>query len=397
LENAGGVNRLRNRWGILAVLFTVRLSMGFQFQSIAAVAPLLGPQFQASLADIGLLIGLFFTPGVALALPGGAIGQKFGDKATVLAALLLMLVGGFTMAFSDVWGGQIAGRLIAGAGGVLLNVQMTKMVADWFAGKEIATAMAIFVVSWPAGIALSLLALPVIGTAYGVRAVHLGVVVTIALGIALFAASYRSPDNAAAPTTSVSARPDRRAVIAVIAAAAIWGLFNVGFATIFSFGPSMLAERGWSIPAAGSAVSLLLWISVLSVPSGGLLADRTGRPQTILVAASIASAALMLAFARGDAVIPIVVALGLISGLPAGPIMSLPARVLAPATRAIGMGIFYTVFYIAMMLGPVAGGAVAKWAGNAAGAFDFGAAAMLLCPVLLWGFDAIAPAAAKTA
>jgi hypothetical protein len=44
------------------------------------------------------------------------------------------------MALSDSWTGQIAGRLVAGAGGVLLNVQMTKMVADWFAGREIATA-----------------------------------------------------------------------------------------------------------------------------------------------------------------------------------------------------------------------------------------------------------------
>ena len=63
---------MRNRWGILAVLFTVRLTMGFQFQSVAAVAPLLGGEFGVGIADIGLLIGLYFTPGVALALPGGA-------------------------------------------------------------------------------------------------------------------------------------------------------------------------------------------------------------------------------------------------------------------------------------------------------------------------------------
>ena len=56
---------------------------------------------------------------------------------------------------------------------MLLTVQATKMVADWFAGKEIATAMAAYVMSWPAGIALSLLTLPAIGTAYGVRAVQL--------------------------------------------------------------------------------------------------------------------------------------------------------------------------------------------------------------------------------
>jgi hypothetical protein len=60
---------LRNRWGILAILFFVRLTMAFQFQSVAAVAPLLEKTFGVGLADIGLLIGLYFTPGVVLALP----------------------------------------------------------------------------------------------------------------------------------------------------------------------------------------------------------------------------------------------------------------------------------------------------------------------------------------
>ena len=49
---------MRNRWGILAVLFVVRATMAFQFQSVAAVAPLLGEQFGVSIADIGVLIGL---------------------------------------------------------------------------------------------------------------------------------------------------------------------------------------------------------------------------------------------------------------------------------------------------------------------------------------------------
>jgi predicted MFS family arabinose efflux permease len=388
-----GGEALRNRWAILAVLFTVRLTLGFQFQSVAAVAPLLAPQFGVGLADIGILIGLYFTPGVVLSLPGGAIGQKFGDKVTVLAALLLMLAGGLAMDLSDSWSWQIVGRLVAGAGGVLLNVQMTKMVTDWFAGHEIATAMAIFVNSWPAGVALSLLTLPAIGTAYGVSAVYLAVSALIALGIVLLAAGYQPPPSAITIRAS-SVRPDRNAVMSVIAAGLIWGLFNTGFATIFSFGPSMLVERGWSITAAGSTISIVLWLAVLSVPSGGFLADRTKRPQTILVVASILFAALMLMLPRSHAVVLIVVALGLTSGLPAGPIMSLPARSLAPATRAIGMGIFYTVYYAAMMLGPVVGGACAKWTGSAAAAFDFGAAMVLACPVILWGFNRI-PAAAK--
>jgi MFS family permease len=362
--------------------------MAFQFQSVAAVAPLMGREFGVGLADIGILIGLYFTPGIALALPGGAIGQKFGDKTTVLAALILMLAGCLAMALSTSWTGQIAGRLVAGAGGVLLNVQMTKMVADWFTGKEISTAMGIFVGSWPVGIALSLLTLPAIGTAYGVSAVYLAVAVLIGIALVLLAAAYQPPANAVT-AVAASARLDRQALIAVIAAGLIWGLFNVGFAVIFSFGPSMLVERGWSIAAAGSTISIVLWLGVISVPSGGFLADRTGRPQFIMVACCIVFAALMMALAHGDAVISTVIALGLLTGLPAGPIMSLPARVLRPETRPIGMGVFYTAYYATMMLGPALGGACAKWAGSAAAAFDFGAAAILACPILLWGFNRI--------
>jgi hypothetical protein len=66
-------------------------------------------------------------------------------------------------------------------------------VTDWFAGKEIATAMAIFVNSWPAGVAMSLLALPSIGTAYGVSAAYLAVAALIAFGIVVLAAGYQPP------------------------------------------------------------------------------------------------------------------------------------------------------------------------------------------------------------
>jgi MFS family permease len=323
-----GGEALRNRWIILAALFVVRLTMAFQFQSVAAVAPLLGSEFGVSLADIGILIGLYFTPGVVLALPGGAIGRRFGDKTTVLGALILMLIGSLAMALSDSWTGQIAGRLVAGAGGVLLNVQMTKMVADWFAGREIGTAMAIFVNSWPAGIALSLLTLPLIGTAYGVSAVYFAVAALIGFGLVLLAAAYLQPANSLTGATT-SARLDRNAAIAVVAAGLIWGLYNVGLAIIFSFGPSMLVERGWSIAAGGSIISIVLWVTVLSVPLGGYLADRSGRPELILAGGCIVFAMLMVVLPRSGAVILTVAALGLVCGLPAGPILSLPARAAA--------------------------------------------------------------------
>ena len=144
------------RWLILAVLFLARTAMAFQFQSVAAISPVVMNQFGVGLTDIGLLISLYLAPGIVVALPGGEIGRRYGDKSAVLLGLALMICGGLMMVFASIWPCQLAGRLLAGVGGVLLNVLMSKMVADWFAGKEIATAMAIFVNSWPVGIALAL-------------------------------------------------------------------------------------------------------------------------------------------------------------------------------------------------------------------------------------------------
>ncbi len=379
---------MRNRWTILAILFTVRLTIAFQFQCVAAVAPLLGKQFGVGIAEIGFLIGLYFTPGIALSLPGGAIGRKFGDKPTVLGALALMLIGSLAMAFGETWYWQIAGRLIGGAGGVLLNVQFTKMVTDWFAGKEIATAMGAFVNSWPAGVALALVILPMIGTGYGVKAVFV-VVSALIFGGALLALAYQPPPQTAAAGPS-SARLDLNTTMALSVAGLLWGLFNAAFAVIFSFGPTMLVERGWTIAQAGSVISIVLWIAVFSVPLGGYLADRFKRPQTMLVAGSLLFAALMLVFAHSSAVIATLIVLGIVSGQPAGPTMSLPARVLEPATRSVGMGLFYTLYYAAMMVGPMIAGSAAKWSGSAAAAFDIGAVLLVMCPVLLWVFNRIA-------
>jgi MFS family permease len=302
-----------------------------------------------------------------------------------------MFAGGLVMAFATTWSGQIVGRLVAGTGGVLLNVQMTKMVADWFTGREIATAMAIFVNSWPAGLAISLLLLPPLGAAYGVSTVHLAVMALIACGMIALGAWYR-PVRVSSAVVAARAGLDRNAALAVISAGTIWSLYNVGIAMIFSFGPSMLVERGWSIAAAGSATSIVLWLVTLSVPLGGFLADKTRRPELVLVVGCIIFAMLMVATPRSNAVVPLMIVLGLVCGLAAGPIMSLPARVLEPATRAIGMGVFYTVYYVGMMLGPVLGGLWAKWAGSAGAAFDFGAALLLVCPAILRSFKHI-PAA----
>jgi len=147
------------RWLVLAVLLIVRTSMGFQYLSVASVSSFLMEDLGIDYTRLGALIGLYQLPGIVLAFPGGLLGRRFGDKRVVMTVLVLMAFGGLLMGVSDSYALAATGRLLSGVGGVLLNVLLVKMVADWFAGLEIVKAMAVLVSSWPLGISLALISL----------------------------------------------------------------------------------------------------------------------------------------------------------------------------------------------------------------------------------------------
>ena len=176
------------RWIILAVLFLARTAMGFQFQAVGALSSLVIADLGIDYGKLGLLIGLYLLPGVVIAYPGGLLGRHFGDKRTVIVGLALMIAGGLLTMSSNDYAGILAGRLISGVGAVLLNVLLTKMTTDWFIGREIGTALALLVSSWPIGIGIALVTLPwiavhgSIGMAFGSTAAAAAVVL-IAIAI----------------------------------------------------------------------------------------------------------------------------------------------------------------------------------------------------------------------
>lgn len=376
------------RWWMLATLFLVRVTMAFQFQAVAALSPLVMQEFGVGLADIGLLIGLYLAPGVVIAYPGGAIGRLFGDRRAVAGGMVLMIIGGVMTTLGSSWEMQIAGRVVAGTGGVVLNVLMSKMVQDWFAGREIATAMAIFVNSWPVGIAVALLVLPPVALSGGLAVATGAVTVLVAAGLVLLLTAYRAPAGSQA-SAAVRERLGRAALVGVLIAGSIWALFNAALAMVFGFGPAMLTERGWNLAESTSAISLVLWLVAFSVPLGGVIADWTGRRDTVLLCGLLGFAAVLIMAASGESGIATFVLLGLLGGLAAGPIMSLPAEILSPGARARGMGVFFTIFYCAIVLAPILAGWIADSAGSAAATFLFGAAMLLCCVALLAAYTSL--------
>ena len=333
--------------------------MAVQFQSIPPISTMMVEELGFNYTQIGLLIGLFMLPGVFIALPGGLLGQRFGDKAVVLVGLGFQAIGALVLANSAVFPIAFAGRLIGGIGAVMLNVQLTKITNDWFADREIATSMGILMTAWPFGIALAFSTLGYIATSSSWSTAIYFTAVYSCVSLAFVALFYKNQPTIASQTVTTRSSLwtiSTRELILIISAGIVWGLPNAGFIVMLGFTPAFLVSNGIEMAKAGMLVSLTSWVSIGSMPLGGWLTDRTGRFNTFIIGGVILSALFTVLLAVGFSVLGCILLLGLAFGVWPGAIMSLPSQVLSPRGRSTGFGVFYMVFYgIMAILPPVAG------------------------------------------
>jgi MFS family permease len=373
------------RWRMLFVLFLARTALAYQFQTVASDGPFLIDTLGIGFAELGTLIGLYMFPGILIALPGGMLAQRFGVKRVVVIGLALMAVGG-ALTGTDSVTLVFAGRLISGLGAVFVNVLMTKMVADWFDGREIVTAMAMLIASWPLGIALGLISFPPLAVAYSWVAVMQAAAAIVVVCLVLVALIYRAPADARPEAGRLQLDLSRREWLLVSLAGFIWGTFNAAYVILISFLPELFAQRGYSLAEASRLVSLLAWAVIASVPLAGYLTERLRWPNLAmlggLAASAVAIAALPLA---GAPIVPFAVIVAVI-GLPPGPMMALAPEALRPENRATGMGVFYTWHYAAMTVLPALAGAAREFAGNPGAPSLFAAVLMVLAAAALIGF-----------
>ena len=377
---------MSKRWLVLAVLAFARIAMGFQFQAVASVSPFLVEEFGIDYASIGTLIGLYLLPGVVLALPGGWLGRRFGEKRMVLGGLALMAVGGAVSAYGTSYAILVTGRVLTGVGVVLQFVLMTKMLADWFKGKELVFAVSLYLNGWPIGIGLALVTQIGLAAAYSWRTVFLATAVFCAFTFVVLALLYRSPPAPKAAMADASdSRLTLREILMVSFAGMIWTFVNAGWVITVSFSPGYLRSQGVELNEAATVTSLATWLGVIGLPLGGWLASRLGRPNAFIVASMAIGGLAVLAVPFTSAYALCFSVIGLIIFLPAGIMAALPIEVLRPESRAMGLGLFYTWWYAGMAALPPLGGWSYDVTGNpaapilCAAAFVFMTLVALLC------------------
>ena len=384
---------MKQLWLILATLTLARTTMGFQFQSVAAVGPVLTSESIISYTELGVLIGIYLLPGALFAIPGGWFGKRFGDKRVVLTGLAMMTLGGATLAISEVYEVMFVGRLVSGLGAVLLNVLVTKMVTDWFAEHRIATAMGVLISSWPLGIAIALLTLSPLESWIGLRLTFFVPVAICAIALLLVAAVYTNPPGTSEPGNN-SSQPGERKLTAyelwgIVLSGSVWCLYNVALILPLSFGTEYLVAQGITLTAAGASVSLTSWLIIPALPLGAWIAERIGKPVSTMVVTFALIAMLVCAIPFTGSYALVFAAIGIIFGPAGGLIMALPAQVLHKDNRAMGMGIFYTIYYAGMGIFPAIAGYTRDATGDPAAPFFIAGIVVIFAILALIGFRII--------
>lgn len=341
-----------SRWLMLGLLFACRTGLGYQFQTLGSVSDPLIAQFGFRYTEIGTLIGLFMLPGLVLALPAGYAGRYLSDRTLAAIGLLCLAAGGGIAALAPGFGMLAFGRIAAGIGFVFSTLYFTKMVVDWFAGHQLATAMGILVMSWPFGIAMGQIGHVWIAThfdwrtAFGVAAAY------CAVGAVAVTLLYRAPPHAKPPAASGPAGLPRTELVLTLLAATVWGLFNAGYIVYLSFAPRVLMAGGYGATEAAAVISIASWVMIISSIICGQIADRTGRRDLILYICCAAAALSLLLLPHTAWAVMLALAFGLLGAAPAGIIMALTGEAMSAHRRAFGMGVFLSFFFVLVSAAP---------------------------------------------
>lgn len=361
----------KRRWALVAAISLARVAFGYQFQSLASLGPELLARFGLGYAQLGTLIGLYMAPGILVALPGGLLGRRFGERLVVGGGLLLMLLGSWACAVAGGPARIGAGRALAGAGAVMLIVMQGKMLSDRFAGRAFMPVMGVVVGAFPVGVGLVELTHGPLVRAVGWPGLFIFGAGLAAVSLVLFVVAAEPARPSA--NGSAWALPSRRECELVAVAGVIWTAYNAGYYGFLSYMPSFLAVRGHDPGLLTVVLLVATWCNLPATVLGGTLAARYGTRPVFMVGTLAGIVAV-----AGPAVLDWPLLWGLLFGtmasIHAGVIVALGTLSARPENRAVGMGLFYTIYYAGGALLPAMCGRAADLAGDPAGALVAAAA-----------------------
>jgi EmrB/QacA subfamily drug resistance transporter len=124
------------RWWALAALVVVSLAVGFDATILNLALPTMAAELHAGNAQLQWFVAVYTLVLAAGMIPAGMIGDRFGRKKTLLAALAVFGISSLAAAYASSSGIFIAARAVLGLGAALMMPTMLALIPTMFTAEE---------------------------------------------------------------------------------------------------------------------------------------------------------------------------------------------------------------------------------------------------------------------
>ncbi|HEX2234669.1 MAG TPA: MFS transporter [Actinomycetota bacterium] len=371
-------------------LLPISVTVALGFGMLVPILPLYAESFGVGLAAIGLVQTVFGTTRFSFGLFAGLFVDRFGERASTLAGLLVVALSSYAAGFAGSFPQLVAARGFGGAGSALFITGLMNRILRIIEPAAMSRATGAFRSSFLVGIAAGPALGGIVADRFGLAApFHFyGTGLLVASAITWFVmageAAERGPRRR--PLEALrAARPlfsDRRYVIALAATFAGWWTIS---GPAQNLGPVFARDRlGFDQESIGYAATLLAAGELVVLFFSGRAADRRGRRAVMLPSMGVTAAATAaLGFIEGApwAYFAIMVALG--AGIAASSVAAggLLADSIPEGGSGAAVGVNQMAGDLGYLISPTAIGALAEGAGFA---WAYATAALPAAVVLGW-------------
>lgn len=333
----------------------------------AALTPLLphfAHEFGLSKSRAGVLVAAYAGGALTGGLPGGLAAVRLGARRAVLVGLTGMGLASVGFALADSFGTLVAARFVQGAGSAFTwagaFAWLLAAAPRERRGQLLGTAMGAAIFGALFG--------PVIGAAaaLGGRAPVFAGLAVLALVLAVWTLRLEDAPPGERPSVAALARAFRTPLFR--GGLGLMALPSLLFGVLSVLAPLHLAAAGWGAAAIGAVWLASAGLESVQAPLIGRIADARGRrlPVAVTLAASTALSLLLALGARPLFYVPLVVLASISYGVLFTPAFALIADGAERAGLAQGMafGFMNAAWAVGAVVGPAAGGALARASGD---------------------------------
>ena len=307
---------------------------------------------------VGIVVGGYALTQMIFQVPFGVMSDKLGRKGTIITGLLLFAIGSLICALSNDIYTLMLGRLLQGAGAI--GAVVTAMISDLVREEQRPKAMAMMGMFIGVSFAISMIAGPTLGSAFGVESLFY---ITMVLALVSIFVLIKKVPNPPHITHTYNGKANLSTVLGNknLIKMNITNFLQKGLMTFaFMIIPMVLINNyEWKLNELWQVYLPAMIFGFIAMAPAAILAEKKGKFKEILIIGILlfAISYLVIGLSSGATVFVIGVVLFFIGFNMHEPIMqSLATKFAKVHQRGLVLGIFNSCGYFGTFLGGLLGG-----------------------------------------